>query len=399
MREDGDLPAVTLGDVLYASGVGSTTPEHDWAGLVRSVAAGDPGALDALYGRASSPVFTLSLRTVRDRAIAEDLTLDVFREIWRRASSYDPQTGPVIVWIMNAAHSRASERLRLESRAGRADPRTEDEPTAADGKPHEAGDHVQRERALRTALSVLTADERLTIETAFLSGLTYDETATVLAGPHGTVKTRIRSALGKLKLILQRNAGRLATPKARCERAETLPEYVLHAIPAGEAISVERHLVGCAHCRRELEELRHVVDALALWGTDVLRPPQSVRRRLAHRIAAESGDERALVSAGTQPEPPWTQVAPGLQVKMLSADSQTDRVSMLVRLAPGFAYPSHRHAGVEELHLLDGELWIDGRQLVPGDYNRAEPGSDDHVVWSGTGCTCAVTTSVKDALH
>jgi anti-sigma factor ChrR (cupin superfamily) len=86
-------------------------------------------------------------------------------------------------------------------------------------------------------------------------------------------------------------------------------------------------------------------------------------------------------------------------VKILSADSATDRVSLLVRLAPGFAYPSHRHADVEELYLLDGELWIDGRRLVPGDYNRAEPGTSDHVVWSGTGCSCVLITSAKDVLH
>ena len=392
------MPTVTLGDILYASGVGSTPPEHDWVVLVRSVAAGDPRALDALYERTSSPVFTLILRTVKDRATAEQLTLEVYQDIWRRASSYDAHMGSVVAWIMNAARSRASDRLRLARRDGPTEPRARDGRSAPNGKPHVAGDGVQRERALRTALSVLTADERLTIETAFLSGLAYSETAAV-EGPNGTVKTRIRSALGKLKLILQTNTGRATTSEARCERAETLPEYVLRAIPAGEATSLERHSAGCTQCRRELEELRHVVDALAGWGTDVLRPPQSVRRRLAHLSAVETGDERILASARAQPDPPWNQVAPGIQVKMLSSDSQTDRVSMLVRLAPCFAYPSHRHAGVEELHLLDGELWIDRRELAPGDYSRAEAGSEDHIVWSGTGCTCVLITSVKDALH
>ncbi|HZF27910.1 MAG TPA: cupin domain-containing protein [Gammaproteobacteria bacterium] len=393
-----DTPAVTLRDILRAGGVGSTASEHDWAVLVRCVAASDPRALDALYQRVCAPVFTLILRTVKDRVTAEELTLDVFRYVWLRASSYDAQNGSVIAWIMNAARSRASERAWLERSERHADPRAEDERPAAHGKAREAGDDAQRERVLRTALSVLTADERLTIETAFLSGIAYAETAAV-DEPHGAVKLRIRSALGKLKLILQKSARRVATPKARCERAEALPEYVLRAMPASEAASLERHLAGCTQCRCELEELQHVVDALASWGTDVLRPPRSVRRRLARRSAAETGDERILASAVAQPDPPWNQIAPGIQVKMLSADSQADRVSMLVRLAPGFAYPSHRHAGVEELHLLDGELWIDGRQLGPGDYSRAEPGSDDHIVWSGTGCTCLLITSVEDALH
>jgi anti-sigma factor ChrR (cupin superfamily) len=72
---------------------------------------------------------------------------------------------------------------------------------------------------------------------------------------------------------------------------------------------------------------------------------------------------------------------------------------MLVRLVPGGEYPPHMHAGVEELHLLDGELWIDERKLYPGDYNRAEPGTGDKRVWSETGCTCVLITSAKDILR
>lgn len=66
---------------------------------------------------------------------------------------------------------------------------------------------------------------------------------------------------------------------------------------------------------------------------------------------------------------------------------------MLVRLAPGASYPPHAHAGVEELHLLDGELWINGRKLMPGDYNCGSPGAGDDRVWSETGCTCVLVTS------
>ena len=68
------------------------------------------------------------------------------------------------------------------------------------------------------------------------------------------------------------------------------------------------------------------------------------------------------------------------------------------RLAPGTEYPPHRHSGVEELHLLAGELMIGDRQLFPGDYNRGEPGSVDHRVWSETGCTCVLVTSYRDVL-
>ena len=83
---------------------------------------------------------------------------------------------------------------------------------------------------------------------------------------------------------------------------------------------------------------------------------------------------------------------------MLDSDPERDRVSLLVRLAPGVDYPPHTHAGLEELHLLSGELWIDDRKLYPGDYNRAEAGTADQRVWSETGCTCVLITSPSDVL-
>ena len=98
-------------------------------------------------------------------------------------------------------------------------------------------------------------------------------------------------------------------------------------------------------------------------------------------------------------EPEWEQVAPGIECKLLATDAEKQRVSMLVRLAPGANYPSHTHAGIEELHLLDGELWIDDRKLFPGDYNYGAPGAVDERVLSETGCTCLLITSTKDVLR
>jgi anti-sigma factor ChrR (cupin superfamily) len=92
-------------------------------------------------------------------------------------------------------------------------------------------------------------------------------------------------------------------------------------------------------------------------------------------------------------------VAPGIECKLLATDEQRHLVSMLVRLAPGASYPGHTHAGIEELHLLEGELWIDQHKLVPGDYNYAVPGTGDDRVWSETGCTCVLITSIKDVLR
>ena len=73
-------------------------------------------------------------------------------------------------------------------------------------------------------------------------------------------------------------------------------------------------------------------------------------------------------------------------------------LSMLVRLAPGTDYPPHRHAGVEELHLLHGELMVNEKKLYPGDYMRAEAGSVDHRIWSDIGCTCVLLTSIEDMI-
>jgi len=141
-----------------------------------------------------------------------------------------------------------------------------------------------------------------------------------------------------------------------------------------------------------------LADALACWPTDLLRPGPSVQQRLARRIGAETGAMPGP-SASEWREPEWEEVAPGISCKLLARDSERHLISMLVRLAPGAHYPPHVHAGVEELHLLSGELWIDERKLRPGDYNRGEPGGVDHRVWSETGCTCVLVTSTRDVLR
>jgi DNA-binding NarL/FixJ family response regulator/quercetin dioxygenase-like cupin family protein len=117
------------------------------------------------------------------------------------------------------------------------------------------------------------------------------------------------------------------------------------------------------------------------------------------RIAPEKGQDSVVSAPHGTLESDWEEVAPGISCDMLATDAEKDRVSMLVRLAPGAAYPPHRHAGVEELYLLDGELIIDAKTLYPGDYNRAEPGTGDQHVWSETGCTCVLLTSTRDVLR
>ena len=185
---------------------------------------------------------------------------------------------------------------------------------------------------------------------------------------------------------------------ALCPHSETTGAYALHALPADEATAAEAHIAGCADCQRELESLLPVLERFAAWPIDVLAPPASLQQRLALRIAKETGGP-AIAPPRQWTEPDWEEVAPGIECKLLATDSERDRVSMLVRLAPGASYPPHTHAGVEELFLLDGELWIDERKLYPGDYNYGPPAAGDDLVWSETGCTCVLVTSTKDVLR
>ena len=186
--------------------------------------------------------------------------------------------------------------------------------------------------------------------------------------------------------------------RKQCEQAELVSAYAVHALAASEAAGMEAHLASCAHCRAELAALRPIVEGFTAWPTDLARAPASLQDRLAERIAAETGT-RVAPASKQWTEPQWHQVAPGIECKLLARDDKRHRISMVVRLAAGAEYPPHEHADVEELHLLDGELWIDGRKLYPGDYSRAEPGTADKRVWSETGCTCVLITSTQDKLR
>jgi anti-sigma factor ChrR (cupin superfamily) len=183
-----------------------------------------------------------------------------------------------------------------------------------------------------------------------------------------------------------------------CDQSEMTCAYAAEALAAIEMAAAEAHIARCPDCRRELASLRPVIDQFAAWPTDVLRPTTSLRERLAARIAEQTGKPPVLPPPSLWSEPDWEQVAPGIECKLLAADTERDRISMLVRLAPGASYPAHTHAGAEELHLLDGELWIDDRKLVPGDYNYGAPGAADERVWSEAGCTCLLVTSTQDVL-
>jgi RNA polymerase sigma-70 factor, ECF subfamily len=129
----------------------------------------------------------------------------VFHDVWRKASSYDPGNGSVVGWIMNQARSRAIDRLRFDQRKKRVDPYPDSLRSTTDMvDPQQACLFEEQSRLLRNALEVLTPEERKTIETTFFSELTYEEAARKLNQPLGTVKTRIRSGLRKLRDMMGR---------------------------------------------------------------------------------------------------------------------------------------------------------------------------------------------------
>jgi RNA polymerase sigma-70 factor, ECF subfamily len=205
-RDDDQAPK-TLGEILYKDKDGTRVrvEETAWVTLVRSVASEDQDALRSLYDQTSRIVFTLAMRITNNAETAEEVTLDVFHDVWRRASEYDPSNGSVVGWIMNQARSRSIDRLRFENRKKRTADYSQTAIEAAPSDPQQTYQKEEQNQMLRKALEVLTGDERKAIETAFFSEMSYQEVAVKLNEPAGTIKTRIRSGLGKLRETLSRS--------------------------------------------------------------------------------------------------------------------------------------------------------------------------------------------------
>jgi RNA polymerase sigma factor (sigma-70 family) len=374
-------PPLTLGDVLYAGSSQTLVSEKNWVRLAEAVAEGDASALHALYERTHRPVFTLMVRLTSNRETAEELTVDLFDDMWRKACRYDPAKGTVLGWVMNQARAKAIDWLRLEQLQKGPQAASEGGLLIIDAPDYrDVMQFNEQSGRLRAALTQLTPEERAALEIAFFSELSYTAVATRLKQPSSAIKARIRSGLRKLAAT--------ALDKNPCEQAELASVHAIHALPPSQLAEVKAHLSGCWQCKRELESLRAVANSFVAWPTDVLRPAAPLQERLA----------RPVSSAAPWSAPEWEDVAPGISCKLLATDTEKHMVSMLVRLVPGGEYPPHTHAGVEELHLLAGELWIDDRKLHAGDYNRAVPGTGDKRVWSETGCACVLVTSTKDAL-
>jgi RNA polymerase sigma-70 factor, ECF subfamily len=174
----------------------------DDAARLADVAAGDAGALGVLYDRHIRAVYSIALRVLRDESEAEEVVQDVFAQVWRQASRYDRTRGTVAAWLMTIARTRAIDRLRArrarpDSAAASLDMSTE--PLAPSIDPGIVIDAERDAQRVRLALDTLPLVQRLALELAYFEGLTQSEIAERLEEPLGTVKTRIRLGLLKLR--------------------------------------------------------------------------------------------------------------------------------------------------------------------------------------------------------
>jgi RNA polymerase sigma-70 factor (ECF subfamily) len=175
--------------------------------LLERIKHGDSVALDALYKRYSSPVYSLVWKILQSPEEAEDVALDVFWQVWRQADRYDPSRGAPPAWIFTVARSRAIDRLRARRRRGARtvsfdDPATRLDPLDEQAAPDDVVSYRQARDSVREAMTGLSPVQREAIELAFFRGLTHVEIAEKLGEPLGTVKTRIRQGLIRLRRAL-----------------------------------------------------------------------------------------------------------------------------------------------------------------------------------------------------
>jgi len=196
--------------VTSAQGARVTEPfDAHPAGLIARCARGDQVALAALYDATAAQVNGLALRILADREMAEEVTGDVFLQVWRSAASYDVQRGSPLAWLFTLARSRAIDRLRACAGERRQSVPFElgSDPESDEPGPEEDASLTQRRRIVRAALERLAPEQRRALEMAFFEGLSHSEIAAALDAPLGTVKTRIRLALGRLREVLRAQRG------------------------------------------------------------------------------------------------------------------------------------------------------------------------------------------------
>jgi RNA polymerase sigma-70 factor (ECF subfamily) len=179
--------------------------EQRWRGYIGQIAGGDSQSLGQLYEECAAALFGLALRTMKNEADAEEIILEVFEQVWRTAPSFDPLRGGVWRWLIMMVRSRSVDRLR--SAAARRERKNfampEDWDLASqDPLPDRLTIFQQERHSINSALQRLPSEQRQAVELAYFSDLTHVEIASELGVPLGTVKSRIRGAMDKLRIFM-----------------------------------------------------------------------------------------------------------------------------------------------------------------------------------------------------
>jgi RNA polymerase sigma-70 factor (ECF subfamily) len=177
-----------------------TVPETSDAALIERIGRGDADALATLYDRHAPRVLGLTSRILGDRDEAEDVLQEVFLQVWRGPSRFDAARGTAVTWLLILARSRAIDRLRSLRRRGHDRQVSLDDQPIASGEDLERGaENAQEGAAVRRVLEALPPDQRRALELAYFDGYTQTEIAQMTGAPLGTVKTRLRQGMMKLR--------------------------------------------------------------------------------------------------------------------------------------------------------------------------------------------------------
>jgi RNA polymerase sigma-70 factor (ECF subfamily) len=185
--------------------------EQRWQALLERMATGDQTALAVFYDATSTTVHALVGRIVKDAAVAEEVTGDVYLQAWSHAARFDAERGSPLTWLMAIARTRAIDRVRVGVawRAAQAPLEAGLQVPCGRLGPEDAYSTRERRAHVQAALADLPAEQRTALELAYYEGLSHTEIAERLDQPLGTVKTRIRLAMNKLRDALASIEGRL----------------------------------------------------------------------------------------------------------------------------------------------------------------------------------------------
>ena len=209
LRPDfGDNSARHAGSSLIERPVRPPEAAADAAGLLARIALRDATALSSLYDLTAGAVYGVCCRILRDPSDAEEVTGDVFLQVWQKTSRFDPGRGAALTWLLTLARSRAIDRLRSRGAARRHETGLDDgdDSPSSDPGPEARSSLAQRAALVRNALADLPDEQREVLELAYFEGLTHSEIAERLAQPLGTAKSRIRLALAHLRRSLEPGA-------------------------------------------------------------------------------------------------------------------------------------------------------------------------------------------------